>query len=89
MRHVLHLIKDPTNRTAFDVVTHQAADPEIQLSVVLMQDAVRLELPGEPSVKVFRLDNRPANGNAMSPYPHIGHAELLDLIFMADTVITW
>ena len=89
MRHVLNLIKDPTSRTAFDVVTHQAADPEIQLSVVLMQDAMRLELPGEPPAKVFRLDNRAVNGNATSPDPHIGHAELLDLIFMADTVITW
>jgi len=86
MRHVLHLIKDPVNRVAFDVLTRQAADPEVRLSVVLLHDAASLSdsLPGQ----VFRLDGSP-NGDAVSPYPRITHGELLDLIFLADTVVTW
>ena len=86
MRHVLHLIKDPTNRTAFDVVTHQAADPDVRLSVVLLHDATSLSdpLPGQ----VFRLDAS-RNGDTVSPYARITHGELLDLIFLSDTVVTW
>lgn len=86
MRHVLHLIKDPVSRVALDVLTRQAADPEVRLSVVLLHDATSLSdpLPGQ----VFRLDG-PENGDVVSPHPQITHAQLLDLIFLADTVVTW
>jgi hypothetical protein len=80
--HILHLVKDPANRTAFEILATQARDPANRLSVVLMQEAAALTdpLPGE----VFRLGA--ANG---SPYPSIDHVRLLDLIFAADTVVTW
>ncbi len=84
MPRVLHLIKDPSNRVVFDVLAQQARDPGLALSVVLLQQAVDLRdpLPGE----VFRL----AEGSSKtSPYPAIDHARLLDLIFSADTVVTW
>ncbi len=86
MPHVLHLIKDPTNRAALDTLARQARDPSVSLSVVLLQDATRFTepLPG----KVFRLDEGRENG-ASSPYPTITHSHLLDLIFAADTVVTW
>jgi hypothetical protein len=83
MRRVLHLVKDRANRVAFDVLAEQARDPSIALSVVLLQDAADLAdpVPGE----VFRLGDSPAG----SPYPAIDHGRLLDLIFAADTVVTW
>lgn len=86
MRHVLHLIKDPVNRVALDVLTRQAADPELRLSVVLLHNATSLSdpLPG----RVFRLDG-PENSDVVSPHPRITHAQLLDLVFLADTVVTW
>jgi hypothetical protein len=82
MPHILHILKDPANRSALEVVAAQARDPANRLSVVLMQAASGLTapLPGE----VFRLD-----GSAGSPYPAIDHSRLLDLIFAADTVVTW
>lgn len=85
MPHVLHLVKDPTNHVAIDTLARQAGDPSVTLSVVLLQEAVRLTepLPG----RVFRLDER--RGNSGSPYPTITHAKLLDLIFSADTVVSW
>jgi hypothetical protein len=48
---------------------------------VLLQAASGLTdpLPGE----VFHLDG------GGSPYPAIDHSRLLDLIFAADTVVTW
>jgi hypothetical protein len=84
--HVLHLVKDPANATALDVIRAQAADPAVRLSVVLLQDAVRLAepLPGD----VYRVSGHPHL--PASPGPRaIGPSELLDLIFAADSVVTW
>jgi hypothetical protein len=73
---VLHLIKDPANATALEVLRAQAADPGTRLTVVLMHDAVRRlgDGHGDP----------PATGARA-----IGPSELLDLIFAADSVVTW
>jgi hypothetical protein len=83
MPHILHIIKDSANRSAFDVLAAQARDPANRLSVVLMQTASGLAgpLPGD----VFHLDG----DGGRSPYPAIDHSRLLDLIFAADTVVTW
>ena len=35
MPHILHIIKDSANRSAFDVLAAQARDPANRLSVVL------------------------------------------------------
>jgi hypothetical protein len=85
--HVLHLVKDPANTAAFDVIHAQAADPDVRVSIVLLQDALRLAepLPGE----VYRLSGDHPD---LSPPPGsrvIGPSELLDLIFAADSVVTW
>jgi hypothetical protein len=82
---ILHLLTEPSNRTALDVVGRQARDPANRLTIVLLHDAAALAtpLPGE----VYRLAE--GSGNGDSPYPRIDHARLLDLIFSADTVITW
>jgi hypothetical protein len=82
---LLHLIKDPANPMPFTVLAEQARDPANVLTVVLLQAAVVLRepLPGQ----VFRLATS-GNGGA-SPYPAIDHARLLDLIFDADTVVSW
>jgi hypothetical protein len=83
--HILHLLKDPGNRTALDVLAAQARDPANRLTVVLLQGAAppAAALPGE----VFRLAE--GNGSPSSPYAAIDHARLLELIFVADTVVTW
>lgn len=86
MPHVLHLVKDPSDRLALDVIGQQATDPEVRLSVVLLQEAQGLEepLPGD----VYRLDEDRGRGHSASHRP-ITHAQLLDLIFSADSVVTW
>jgi hypothetical protein len=85
--HVLHLVKDPANAAALEVIRAQATEPDIRLSVVLMHDAVRLveSLPGH----VYRL--REGHPDLLAPggTDTIGSAELLDLIFAADSVVTW
>jgi hypothetical protein len=81
--HVLHIVKDPGNTTALEVIRAQANQADVQLSVVLMQDAVRLAtpLPGH----VYRLQD----GHSDLEAGAIGSAQLLDLIFAADSVVTW
>jgi hypothetical protein len=82
---LLHLLTEPSNRTALDVLAAQARDPANRLAVVLLQEATALTapLPGE----VYRLIEDGEGGG--SPYPSIDHARLLELIFSADTVVTW
>lgn len=83
MPHILHIVKDPGNATALEVIRAQAGQPDVQLSVVLMQDAVRLAtpLPGQ----VYRLQD----GHSDLGPGTIGSAQLLDLVFAADSVVTW
>jgi hypothetical protein len=81
--HILHLVKDPGNTTALEVIRAQADQPDVQLSVVLMQGAVQLATP-VPG-RIYRLqDGHPDLGPGA-----IGSAQLVDLIFAADSVVTW
>lgn len=87
MPHVLHLVKDPEDANALGVIRAQAAEPGVQVSVVLMHDAARLTdpLPGH----VYRLRAQHGHLPASPGSDAIGPAELLDLIFAADSVVTW
>ena len=87
MPHVLHLIKDPADATALETIRAQAADPAVRLSVVRMHDAVRLAppLPGQ----VYRLRDDHPDPAERPTADAIGPTELLDLIFAADSVVTW
>ena len=85
MPRLLHLLTDAANRTALDVLAAQARDPANRLEVVLLHEATALAapLPGD----VYRLVEDGESGD--SPYPSIDHARLLELVFSADTVVTW
>jgi len=85
--HVLHLVKDPGNSTALEVIRAQAADPSVRRSVVLMHDAVQLAepLPG----RIYRLRDGQPHPPPQSGSDAIGSTELLDLIFTADSIVTW
>ena len=86
MAQVLHLLKDATNAAALEVIRTQATDPDVRLAVVLMHEAVGLSepLPGQ----VYRLRDDHPDRPADAP-DVIGPAELLDLIFAADSVVAW
>jgi hypothetical protein len=90
MPHILHLVKDAENQAALGAIRAQAADPATRLTIVLMHDARRLAepLPGE----VYRLHAGHADAGAPAGQPGarvIDSAALLDLIFAADSVVTW
>lgn len=84
MPHLLHLLKAPPSARVLEVLAQQGRDPDCRLSVVLMQEAARARLPLE--AEIYRLDD---GADPDSAYPRITHAQLLELIFSADTVIAW
>jgi hypothetical protein len=83
--HILHIVKDPGNASALEVIRAQADQPGVTLYVVLTQDAGRLatSLPGQ----VYRMQDGHADPSAGPDT--IGPARLLELIFAADSVVTW
>jgi hypothetical protein len=85
--HVLHLLTDPADALALAVIRVQAADPETTLSVVLLHGAggaPPADLPGE----IYHLAPREADAPAAGGRT-ISASGLLDLIFIADSVVTW
>jgi hypothetical protein len=72
----LHLVRSARASTAWPAIAAQAARDTSPLTVVLLDDTGPPALP--PGVAVRRL----APGD-------LDHAELLDLVFAADHVITW
>jgi hypothetical protein len=85
--HVLHLLKDPTNLTALEVIRAQATQPGVRVSVVLLHEAHRLAgpLPGD----VYRLEDAHLHGPSAPGVITIGSSDLLALIFAADRVVSW
>jgi hypothetical protein len=82
---VLHLLRDPDNLLARDVITRQATDPTVRLSIVLLPGAAEdptltASLPGT----VYRLGESPT-----TPGPTISPDDLLQLVFETDSVVTW
>ncbi|MBI3027904.1 MAG: hypothetical protein HYY64_00110 [Candidatus Rokubacteria bacterium] len=75
MPHVLHLLKAPVPEHALTAIEQQSRDPGTTLTVVLREDTEPPPLPS--GVQVRRLPDT------------LTYAELLDLIFAADQVISW
>jgi len=85
MPHLVHLVRNSTDPTLLDVIARQAADPTVRVSVVLLPGAG----PGAGSLTgdVYRLieDGTAGSGDQRS----LDHAQLLQLIFAADSVVSW
>ncbi len=80
MPHVLHLLKSGDSATALSVIGRQCRDPEITVTVVLLSGTHVPALPD--GVTVRRLAEEGSEGDLTS-------SELLDLIFTADSVVSW
>jgi hypothetical protein len=86
--HVLHLVKDPANRLALDVIRAQAGEPDTRVTIVLLDAARALAEPLPGHVYQLRLE-APAEAAGDPGRPAIGPSELLDLVFEADSVVAW
>jgi hypothetical protein len=75
MPHVLHLLRAPVPDHALAAIERQSREPGTTLTIVLREGTERPPLPS--GVQVRRLADT------------LTYAELLDLIFSADQVISW
>jgi hypothetical protein len=80
MPHVLHLLKSDPHTTALSVIERQSREPDTRITVVLLHGGGAPALPD--GVRVRRLAEKGSHGD-------LTHSELLDLIFAADSVVSW
>jgi len=80
MPHVLHLLKSGDHTTALSVIERQSLQADTTVTVVLLHGASIPVLPD--GVTVRRLAEQANAGDLTA-------SELLDLIFTADSVISW
>lgn len=80
MRHFLHLIVNPATPNALEAIVLQAARADTKVMVVVGPGVPTPSLPG--GIEAYRLGEP-------DRLPVIDHAQLLELIFAADTVVTW
>lgn len=85
MKKILHIVKKKDDPVCLEVIGKQAGSND--LSVILIQDAVDLNLNGT-GTKIFVLSDD-LTGSKKAAYPKIGYKEMLDAILNAETVVTW
>lgn len=90
MKRILHILKRKDDSNAVAVIRTQAQSNEV--TVLLIQDAVDLELQGVKG-QIFSVaeddvaeDEKPSK-NAF--HPQIGYKEMLGYILDSETVVTW
>jgi len=80
MPRFLHLLKTPVSATALSVIERQCREPDTRVTVVLLHGA---GLPPFPEgLTVRRLAEEGSEGD-------LTYSQLLDLIFAADSVLSW
>ena len=79
----LHLLKDPVNPAALQILSTQASAQAAPLVVVLLSSANKP--PVLPHCTLYRVqENNTLQGNN-----NISYARLVAMLFEADRVITW
>jgi hypothetical protein len=80
MPHILHLLKADSGPSALAVIERQGREPDTELTVVLMPGAPAPPMPA--GVTLHRLAEDGSEGS-------LTYSQLLDLIFQADSTISW
>ncbi len=81
----LHILKSKDNRYALELIEKQG--PSNSITLLLIQDAVEMDLSGL-KIPCFVLSGD-LKSEQQSPHEKIAYAEMLRLIFKADTVMVW
>ena len=87
MRRILHILKDTDQPEALEIIDRQAGDPELELSILLIQEAVRL-IPSLRTPVLVLEEDLIARGLSSTLRP-IKYPQMLEMIFSADQVIAW
>ncbi|MBI3812779.1 MAG: hypothetical protein HY283_11365 [Nitrospirae bacterium] len=87
MNRILHILKELNSTDALNLIAQQRKGAPRELSVLLIQEAVRLKTDF-PS-KVYVLDEDAKTRGVVSKFEIINYSKMLDLILSSDSVITW
>jgi len=80
VKRFLHLLVNPSTDQALETIALQARAPDIRVMVVVGPGVRTPPLPD--GVEAYRL----GEGDSL---PAVDHDRLLQLIFQADTVVSW
>ncbi len=91
MKHILHLITNAIEPTLKATVQSQSEKKDLRVTIVTTQNLTDTVIAAEtpifllPDVKSREFDSSPP----MTTPRVIGYDLLMDLIFEADTIVTW
>jgi sulfur relay protein TusB/DsrH len=87
MSRILHILKEINSTEALTVLAKEAKQSSQTLSVILIQEAVRLgiDLP----VKIFVLEEDVRARGVTSKFEAINYSKMLDLIYSHESVVVW
>ncbi|HEY5595282.1 MAG TPA: hypothetical protein VIL61_09045 [Nitrospiria bacterium] len=87
MSRILHILKENPAPETLSIVAKQAKASGQDLSVLLIQEAVRLQpdLPG----KIYVLEDDARLRGVVSKFEAVNYSGMLDLILSSDSVVTW
>jgi sulfur transfer complex TusBCD TusB component (DsrH family) len=87
MARILHILKDANPADALTVISKEAKGSLQDLSVLLIQEAVRLQ-PDLP-VKIYVLEEDAQKREMASKFESIPYTKMLDLILSSHSVVVW
>ncbi|HUK57232.1 MAG TPA: hypothetical protein VLY20_11285 [Nitrospiria bacterium] len=87
MVRILHVLKDANPAEALTVISREAKGSAQDLSVLLIQEAVRLT-PDLP-VKIYVLEEDAQKRGMAAGFEPINYTKMLDLILSSHSIIVW
>ena len=87
MARILHLLKDANSAEALAVISKEANGSVQDLSVLLIQEAVRLH-PDLP-VKIYVLEEDAQKKGIKAGFESISYTKMLYLILSSHSVVVW
>lgn len=86
MKKLLHIVSDAEDPHVRNIIDRQSQTADVQVTVVLVQNAVKMLPDWKARIYVQEDDAKKAGGAAAEP---ISYAKMLELLFEADTVTVW
>jgi len=93
MPKILHILKEPHSPLALEMIKEETKNPQQEILILLIQEAVRKTVAQNNSLKIFilkeDLEERGLTAPPDSNYTCINYQGMVDLIYQVDKVVTW
>ncbi|MBI5198269.1 MAG: hypothetical protein HZA19_06645 [Nitrospirae bacterium] len=87
MKPILHIVKDPQDTQALNVISRQARDNAYGVGVIFIQKAVTL--PAIPNARTCALQDDAQGMTLAIGVEPIPYREMLNLIFSSEAITVW